>query len=178
MQPVSAVCWRFDLFGWPCLSQSEWASWIQVVAALVGIALALYIPVRMKRLDDLERMRSAVSRLERLREVSARLVAVLDDVKAPVPAKAEIETSKAACEAMIQDSATDASYIPALGRSNEAARVLHVVWQYLAAGGPHREQHGKSARDAAAQIDASFQEAQAIIARWKKKHWFAMLMHG
>jgi len=132
----------------------------------------------MKRLDDLERMRSAVSRLQNLQGVATRLVAVLDDPAAPLPAKADIETSKAACEAMVQDSATDASYIPALGRSIEAARVLHVVWNSLAAGGTHRVQNAESTKKAAAEIGASFQEAQTIIAKWKKKHWLALLMHG
>lgn len=178
MHPAATVCWRFDLFGWPCLSQSEWASWIQVIAAVVGIALALYIPVRMKRLDDLERMRAAVSRLETLRRVARRFVSIFDDPKNHFPGKAEIETSKAACEAMVQDSATDALFIPALGKSIEAARKLHVIWQYVATGGAHRTDQKDIALKARDEIEEACGEAEILISKWKRKHWLALLMHG
>jgi hypothetical protein len=38
--------------GWPCLSASEWAAWVQAIGSIAAIGIAIWIPIRIHRADQ------------------------------------------------------------------------------------------------------------------------------
>ncbi|WLA27590.1 hypothetical protein [Xanthomonas citri] len=44
----------------PCLKPEVWAAWAQTILSIAAAALALYVPVRMKRLEELDRIDNAL----------------------------------------------------------------------------------------------------------------------
>lgn len=49
---MPTICWNFDPLGWPCLTQAEWASWIQAIMSIVAIASAIAIPMFVNHLQN------------------------------------------------------------------------------------------------------------------------------
>lgn len=65
MEPAKSFCWQFDPLGWPCLSQSEWASWVQAAGSILAILIAIAVPAiqhwlseRRKKAEALDKARS------------------------------------------------------------------------------------------------------------------------
>ncbi|NIJ89452.1 hypothetical protein FHR49_002253 [Xanthomonas campestris] len=48
------------LIGAPCLKPEVWAAWAQTILSIAAVALALYVPIRMKRLEELDRIDNAM----------------------------------------------------------------------------------------------------------------------
>lgn len=45
MEPMKSYCWQFDPLGWPCLTQTEWASWVQAIGSIAALLIAIGIPL-------------------------------------------------------------------------------------------------------------------------------------
>jgi hypothetical protein len=179
MQGLKSYCWQLEPFGWPCLTQSEWASWIQVAAAIVGIALALYIPVRMKRLDDLERMRSVVARLAVLKAFGSTLCgAVQSSAKIESVPRVDVETARSACDALIKDVNTDAVFLKPLGEAIETSRAMLQIWESIASGFVEPRREWNAVQKHYADLSSAHQQAHDLLEKWGSKHRLALAFHG
>jgi len=133
----------------------------------------------MKRLDDLERMRSVVARLDVLKGFGTAFnAAICSDVPLAHPPRVDIETARSACDALIKDIYTDAAFLKPLGAALETSRVMIRVWENTAS----RLADQSEEKDAAGKIEADLAEAHkqaaAILKAWRNKHWLALAFHG
>ncbi|WP_155760482.1 hypothetical protein [Stenotrophomonas maltophilia] len=62
MEPVKSVCWQFAPTGWPCLTQAEWASWVQAIGSIAAILIAIAIPATQHYIAARSRQREALDR--------------------------------------------------------------------------------------------------------------------
>lgn len=62
METVKSFCWQFDPLGWPCLSQSEWASWVQAAGSILAILIAIAVPAAQHWLSEQRKKAEALDK--------------------------------------------------------------------------------------------------------------------
>ncbi|MDH1660758.1 hypothetical protein N5E02_04930 [Stenotrophomonas sp. GD03777] len=160
------------------MDQAAWATWIQVVAAVVGIVLALYIPVRMKRLEDFERVRAVAARVEGLKRLrDAFQLAMTPDTQIPEPPMTEFGSLHRGCTALIEDPLTEADFLPVIGRILDVSKEMAKHWERRRYGPVTRISEVAYINDVCARFDAEQISSEAIVSKWRRKHWLALAFH-
>ncbi|MCU1114379.1 hypothetical protein JAK74_11270 [Stenotrophomonas maltophilia] len=160
------------------MDQATWATWIQVVAAVVGIVLALYIPVRMKRLEDFERVRAVAARVDALKILrDAFKVAMTPNTVIPEPPLTEFSSLQRGCTALIEDPLTEADFLPVIGRILDVSKEMASHWERRRYGPVTRLGEVAYIDHVCARFDAEQVASDAIVAKWRRKHWLALAFH-
>ncbi|WNH50171.1 hypothetical protein PDM28_07750 [Stenotrophomonas aracearum] len=167
------------IVNWPCLSNSEWAAWIQVTGALAALALAIYVPVRMRRLEELDRRQSILDALRMIQQLADHYADTVPIIDAQIgTAPVELATAIVACQTHLTNPATPASMLPSLGHVEHAARQIVEHWN-MAASAPERRIIPEFVTAANAPRDRVVKHVQAMIEsvnRWKASHRLSLLM--
>ncbi|WP_156455854.1 MULTISPECIES: hypothetical protein [Stenotrophomonas] len=168
------------VLNWPCLNQAEWATWIQVFGSLTALFLAIYVPVRMRRIEELDRRIAILSSIVRVREVSERYVQVLPQLEQPIgQVPVDFKTAIGACEMYLQNPSTPTEMVPLLGHVAHAGSQILQQWSSV-----DLLRHGETLHSSLAaavrhldRIVRHLESAQAITKAWKRNHWFALLIN-
>jgi len=170
-------CLGLGWLHWPDLKQVEWAAWLQLLAAIAGIALALYIPVRMKRIESYERMRGAAARIKGLDVLSS----LFQDAMNPAldidhPPLDNFTTRLKGCTALIEDPQTDADFIPIIGRAVAAVEAMRTHWQTraISRSPDHRPNDVTWVSAQRSALATEVLAAETLVKNWRKTHWFAL----
>jgi len=143
------------------------------------MALALYIPVRMKRLEEYERMRAVTTRLEILKSMGSRcLQQTSSDENRSQPPRTDLNALKAGLDALITDPTTDAGFLKPLADASEACRVLLRLWENHASNLTSSSDTKRGLEKEVEILNRSLLAANDLLKHWRRKHWLALLLHG
>lgn len=167
------------VIGWPCLASTEWAAWIQVLVAFVAIALAIYVPTRMRRIEELDRRESIVVSMKMVSVPAKHYLAVvgnLTDCIGSVPI--ELSAAIAACGSHLRNAATPPSMLPSLSHIEHAGRLLADHWSMAACNADLRssQEFLATAKARANRVAKHLCEAEQQLAAWRRKHRLALFL--
>lgn len=175
---MKTYCWQLEPLGWPCLGQSEWAAWIQVAGAFVAIVLAIYVPIRMRRVEELDRMESIISSMEMMGQLAnhyAQTVGDLANAMGGAPIELGITTS--ACRSHLNNPSTPAALLPSLGHIEHAGRLVTDHWN-MATSNPESRSNAlfvATAKERCSRVTLHLNGARAQVKAWRRQHRGALL---
>ncbi|HEL3174760.1 MULTISPECIES: hypothetical protein [Stenotrophomonas] len=162
---------------WPCLGQSEWAAWIQVIGAMVALFLAIYVPIRMRRIDDLDRRRSAVGCLQQLDRIATYYATVIDQLENVLGTPfVDLTAALTAARAHLQNPDTPPETLPTIGHAVDATEKMMKDWTRAASDSVYRQNKFtvQQAREHHTRIQTHCLALQVALDRWRRKHWLSL----
>lgn len=175
---MESYCWQLEPFGWPCLDQSQWAAWIQVAGSFAALFLAIYVPLRMRRLEELERMTAVVECIRNLKKIASYYVVALPDMDQEIGTPPfDLETMIDACRTHLGNPATPAFMLPSLGRAIRAGDNLRDHWKYASSGLTSRGNPSfiKSGTQRCEAIVAETAGLEAALRKWRNSHRLTLI---
>jgi len=166
-----------SVFRLPSLSQSEWAAWIQVTGALVALFLAIYVPIRMRRIEELDRQRSVAACINMLCELGDYYLKTLPkSVERLGTPSVDFDAVIIATRAHMQNPATPPWLLPSMGHAVDAAEKMFAQWRRAALDSEFRKS-GPAQRDARLHVERIVKQRDSINSatrKWRKKHWITL----
>lgn len=167
-----------SILDWPCLSQSEWAAWIQVTGALVALFLAIYVPIRMRRIEELDRQESVGACINMLCQLGEYYLKTLTKFEETLGTPSvDFNTVVAATRAHMQNPATPAWMLPSMGHAVDASEKMFEQWKRAALDSVFRSDK-RTERDANKHMVRIVKHRDGIkttTQTWRKKHRFSLL---
>lgn len=172
---MTEYCIYLSWSGW---TPEQWAAWIQVAGSFAALFLALYVPVRMRRIEELDRMQATLSVMEELDRLSQRYIAILEDGEAPLEnAPSDFRSLAEACDAHAKNPSTPALLVPVLDQTKQAAMLVKSHWDAVSMGTPRRDNPAaqEAARARRANVAKQLERARLMVAAWRKQHRLTLL---
>ena len=169
-----------SILDWPCLSQSEWAAWIQVIGAIVALFLAIYVPIRMRRIEELDRRQAAVDCVTQLHQVANYYATAIDQLDKPLGTPfIELTAAISAASAHMQNPGTPPEVLPSIGHAVDAAKKMMNDWKRAAEDSVYRQnmftvKHAREHRD---RIGTHLTGLQNGTRHWRKRHCIALAFY-
>ncbi|HGM5875903.1 TPA: hypothetical protein ACKP4S_000363 [Stenotrophomonas maltophilia] len=159
-------------------SQVEVTAWLQVGAAIAALFCAFYVPIRMRRIDELERLRSVIDCVNQVNTICQYFkdaVADLENAVGTVPV--EFIAAHNACESHKINPGTPANLLPALSQIVRASNSIQGNW-ITASSHPDQRSNEKFISKIGSTADGLSHHHEAlkrILKHWRRKHWFVLL---
>lgn len=109
------------VFNFPDVTQVEVAAWLQVIGSMAALFFAFYVPIRMRRIDALERLESVTScvgQVDTICQYYAGVVSNLENCLGTVPV--ELTAAIDACKSHMANPSTPAVLLPPLSHVGPA----------------------------------------------------------
>jgi len=156
------------------------AAWVQAIGSIAGVLIAIYVPVRMRRVEEYDRRRDVVSTISQLKRMGDEYVRALTHgtmaVHAGVPPPGFRALEQSLRVSLV--SGVPAELIPAAVKAADAAKLVVEHWELQASSGNTANPALiNTAQLRQANVVRALADAQIALRRWKRSHritlWFA-----
>lgn len=161
------------------LTRADALGLIQAITAVIALALAIYVPVRMRRIEELERRDAIISSMRMVKQITNHYAITVGDLNNNMGTPPiELSAAIAACKGHLESPVTPATLLPPLSHIEHAARLVSDHWNMAASNAQLRanQKFLEVAKMRVKRVSDHLAAAETQLASWRRQHRVALFL--